>query len=1535
MRSLAAAIVWATLTPIALAQTDPLVQRELAGRDNRFIEIPAGSAGASFRAIAPGRHIEFNRDGVDIQVHAAESGATRTKSLGLDSATRLRYSFDGGAPSAPQGRNPSPTTYHWMVGPPSQWLTGLKSYGALGYRNVWPGIDALFMGESVGFKYQFELAAGADPAQVWMRVEGADDVQLTASGALEWRMGTERVVDDAPLAFQTRGGKQVPIAASYRVERLGVNTWRIGFSLAAWDKNLPLVIDPAWVGYSGLVGGNAQDQVYAVTRDADENTYACGVTRSPNLVLSSAYRANDDAFLVRFDAKGVAQSVTYVGGEADDSCRALVVQSGGLVYLAGGTESTTFPSKGSPDTLLSRTKSGGRDAFVMRMSNLGTQVDWAGFIGGSEDDQANGLAMDSQGRAYVTGFSTCTGTGNCGFPTLVGPSLTHQASADSSRPSMDAFVARVKSNGSTLEYSGFIGGDGYFDVGHAIDVDANGIAYVAGETDSTSGPPAAAGFGPSALNGATDGFVARIAVSGAAVDRFARLTGAANGSQSGADRALSIALDGSGGVIVAGETDSDSFPRNQSGQRVGTGLQASPQGGMDGFWLLLTSDLSQITAATYLGGSGYDSAEAVAMDGTAWYISGNTTPGTGFPTKVQSGVATTRAGAQDGFIAKIDAIAPDTWSYAGFLGTSANEAFFGLAASVVDGRTILSLGGATTTQGSSGLTNPTTTALTGDNAASNGLVLRIDPFGPPATLTVQTGSGQTAPIFSAFADPLSVLVKDTDGQPLSKVLVTFTAPASTQASTNFATITTATTDSNGLASLPASANGFAGSYTVTAAAGAISTSFSLSNAKGTQAALSATAAQPTLPYGGSTTLSANGGTGTGTISYAVTTGMANCSVIGNQLSATGVGDCTVTATKAGDANYNPATATANLTVTKATQPALSASATPASLTVHATAALATSGGAGGGAVSYAVTAGASACSVSGATLTATGVGSCTVTATKAGDTNYNDAIATVDLTVTQSVQAALTVQATPPTLSYGQTAQLSAQGGSGTGSLSYAITAGAAQCAVAGDVLTATGAGSCTVTATKAGDTDYAPASATTNVTVTKAAQAPLGLQATPTVLAFGASASLSTSGGSGAGMVSYSFAGGTGLCTVTGNTVTGQGPGTCTISALKAGGSNYDDATASTTITVTPAAQTPLTAIATPTAIAKGDTSTLSHSGGSGTGAVSFAVTDGNAYCTVSGSTLSGIAVGRCTVTATKAADANYGAATATVAVDVGKTAQVITFAALSNQALGAPDIALNASASSGLAVAFASQTPSVCSVTGTTLRLITVGQCTVRASQAGDASFAAALVVDRSFTITLPAGTAPTISGPTGTGTGVAQFPPGSTWVFAPIGNGPQESAGFIPLTGHPKSPASAPPPSLSFPNGLFDFVAINGTPGTPFSITLTFPSLPAPPPGYQYQYWKFGPTPSDPAPHWYAFSGAVISGNAVTLTIVDGQIGDDDLVANSRIVDAGGLAVVAVAAGSGASPIPALSEWAQLLLAGLVLASAATLLWRRRVR
>ncbi len=161
------------------------------------------------------------------------------------------------------------------------------------------------------------------------------------------------------------------------------------------------------------------------------------------------------------------------------------------------------------------------------------------------------------------------------------------------------------------------------------------------------------------------------------------------------------------------------------------------------------------------------------------------------------------------------------------------------------------------------------------------------------------------------------------------------------------------------------------------------------------------------------------------------------------------------------------------------------------------------------------------------------------------------------------------------------------------------------------------------------------------------------------------------------------------------------------------------------------------------------------------------------------------------------------------------------------------------------------------------------------------------------------------------------------GNGWAYAPQGNGLLETGGFIPVTGHAKSPPNLPP-GFSFPYGLFDFVLTGGTVGSVATITITYPSaLPA-----GAVYWKYGPTPAGnncagiacAAAHWYPFP-AVMSGNTATLTITDGGLGDGDLTANGFIVDPGGPGVPVVVLG-GVNGIATLTEWGMLMLSALML-------------
>ncbi|HPA01333.1 MAG TPA: hypothetical protein PLK29_03815 [Chiayiivirga sp.] len=153
----------------------------------------------------------------------------------------------------------------------------------------------------------------------------------------------------------------------------------------------------------------------------------------------------------------------------------------------------------------------------------------------------------------------------------------------------------------------------------------------------------------------------------------------------------------------------------------------------------------------------------------------------------------------------------------------------------------------------------------------------------------------------------------------------------------------------------------------------------------------------------------------------------------------------------------------------------------------------------------------------------------------------------------------------------------------------------------------------------------------------------PLLAVAEPSAIAYGDTSALSSLGGQGVGAVSFSVTAGPGACEVSGNTLTAIGTGACTVTATKAQAFPYPEQSASVNLTITPAAQAPLTAFASPNTLPVGNTSALTTQGGSGTGAVSFLVTDGFGSCAIQGNTLDALAPGSCILRALKAGDDHY----------------------------------------------------------------------------------------------------------------------------------------------------------------------------------------------------------------------------------------------------------------------------------------------------
>lgn len=275
-------------------------------------------------------------------------------------------------------------------------------------------------------------------------------------------------------------------------------------------------------------------------------------------------------------------------------------------------------------------------------------VAYSTFLGGSGEDEALAIAVDAAGDAYVTGT-----TESPNFPGSTGAAS-----------GFDIFVSKLNPDGSGLLYTTLIGGSDD-DIGNSIAVDNDGNAYVAGDTASSDFPHSSVVL-QTALKGALDGFVAKLNTGGAVF--YTTYLGGSDG-----DGISSIAVDSKGNVYVAGETLSTDFPGTASST-----IQPSNPDAHAGFVAKLNSIATEVTFATYLGGSNVDLATGVAVNSAGnVYVTGITLsenfPVTGGVVQAKCGSDGTCNGAfDDGFVT---AIKPDGSGriYSTYLGGSGTD----------------------------------------------------------------------------------------------------------------------------------------------------------------------------------------------------------------------------------------------------------------------------------------------------------------------------------------------------------------------------------------------------------------------------------------------------------------------------------------------------------------------------------------------------------------------------------------------------------------------------------------------------------------------------------------------------------------------------------------------------------------------------------------------------------------------------------------------------------------------------------------------
>jgi uncharacterized repeat protein (TIGR01451 family) len=419
----------------------------------------------------------------------------------------VRMKLVGANPAAATaGTDPLPGKSNYLIGnDPHKWHSGVPQFAGVHYANVYPGIDLVYYGNQGRLEYDFRIAPGADPAQAELEFDGARTLQLSGGDLILTGKDEGGLRLQAPHLYQRDGDHKKPVAGRFVLRAAN----RVGFEIGAYDRGRELVIDPD-LDFSTYFGGNGTETSPSVAVNGDGFIYLVGSTTSsptsfPIGTLATTQIGTAPNIFVAKISPAQPSSVVFLtfiggsGGPGADTSVGLGVDGGGQTYIVGNTSSNDFPTSGTnilgyqtaPET--KGAQCAGitcTSVFVSVLNALGSAFNYSSYISGNGNDQASGMAIDTQGDVFVTGTTTSNDTPSLtdAFPATNLP-VPYQAQP-SPGSTIQFFATKVNTSIPSVDgiaYSTYFGGgtptSGVVATGGGITVDSTGDMYFTGTTN--------------------------------------------------------------------------------------------------------------------------------------------------------------------------------------------------------------------------------------------------------------------------------------------------------------------------------------------------------------------------------------------------------------------------------------------------------------------------------------------------------------------------------------------------------------------------------------------------------------------------------------------------------------------------------------------------------------------------------------------------------------------------------------------------------------------------------------------------------------------------------------------------------------------------------------------------------------------------------------------------------------------------------------------------------------------------------------------